>query len=338
MIRPGSDPAAIAEAAQRIRQGALVGFPTETVYGLGADASNDAAVALIFAAKGRPSDHPLIVHVASAAQVADYASDVPVFAARLIKAFWPGPLTLILPRRAGVAAAAAGGQNSIGLRCPAHPVALALLQACGTGLAGPSANRFGRVSPTTVQHVQEELGEDLLVLDGGPCEVGIESTIVDCTRGQPVLLRPGVLTRAQLEAACGQPVLDKDTPVHTQAPRASGTLESHYAPNARVRLMDAKALQATLDANTATSAAQASPGPVAVYARSPLRLSAPTLHRQMPGDAATAAQQLFAVLRELDALGVPEIWVQTPPQTPEWDGVRDRLNRAAADGAPPSRG
>ena len=339
MIRPGSDPAAIAEAAQRIRAGALVGFPTDTVYGLGADASNDAAVALIFAAKGRPPEHPLIVHVASAAQVADYASDVPAFAAKLIQAFWPGPLTLILPRRAGVAAAAAGGQNSIGLRCPAHPVALALLQACGTGLAGPSANRFGRVSPTTAQHVQEELGEDLLVLDGGPCEVGIESTIVDCTRGQPVLLRPGVLTRAQLEAACGQPVLDKDTPVHTQAPRASGTLESHYAPNARVRLMDALALQAGLDTlNTTAKGPAARPGTVAVYARSPLRLNAPSLHRQMPEDAAAAAQQLFAVLRELDALGVSQIWVQAPPDAPEWDGVRDRLSRAAADGSPPSRG
>jgi L-threonylcarbamoyladenylate synthase len=341
MIRPGSDPEAIAEAAQCIRAGALVGFPTETVYGLGADASNDAAVALIFAAKGRPPDHPLIVHVASAAQVADYASDVPEFAARLIAAFWPGPLTLILPRRAGVAAAAAGGQNSIGLRCPAHPVALALLQACGTGLAGPSANRFGRVSPTTALHVQEELGEDLLVLDGGPCAVGIESTIVDCTRGQPVLLRPGLLTRAQLEAACGQPVLDKDAPTTVAAPRASGTLESHYAPNARVRLMDALALQAALDAlnaNNSAAAAQASPGTVAVYARSPLRLNAPSLHRQMPDDAAAAAQQLFAVLRELDALGVSQIWVQAPPDAPEWDGVRDRLSRAAADGSPPSRG
>jgi L-threonylcarbamoyladenylate synthase len=341
MIRPGSDPEAIAEAAQCIRAGALVGFPTETVYGLGADASNDAAVALIFAAKGRPPEHPLIVHVASAAQVADYASDVPEFAARLIAAFWPGPLTLILPRRAGVAAAAAGGQNSIGLRCPAHPVALALLQACGTGLAGPSANRFGRVSPTTALHVQEELGEDLLVLDGGPCAVGIESTIVDCTRGQPVLLRPGLLTRAQLEAACGQPVLDKDAPTTVAAPRASGTLESHYAPNARVRLMDALALQAALDAlnaNNSAAAAQASPGTVAVYARSPLRLNAPSLHRQMPDDAAAAAQQLFAVLRELDALGVSQIWVQAPPDAPEWDGVRDRLSRAAADGSPPSRG
>jgi L-threonylcarbamoyladenylate synthase len=338
MIRHGSDPAAIAEAAERIRAGELVGFPTETVYGLGADASNDAAVALIFAAKGRPSDHPLIVHVASAAQVADYASEVPAFAARLIEAFWPGPLTLILPRRTGVAAAAAGGQNSIGLRCPAHPVALALLQACGTGLAGPSANRFGRVSPTTALHVQEELGEDLMVLDGGPCAVGIESTIVDCTRGQPVLLRPGLLTRAKLEAACGQPVLDKDAPVSVAAPRASGTLESHYAPNARVRLMDAMALQAALDAlnaNNATAAAQTSPGRVAVYARSPLRVNTPALHRQMPGDAAAAAQQLFAVLRELDALGVSEIWVQAPTEALEWDGVRDRLSRAAADGSPP---
>jgi L-threonylcarbamoyladenylate synthase len=338
MIRPGSDPAAIAEAAERIRAGELVGFPTETVYGLGADASNDAAVALIFAAKGRPSDHPLIVHVASAAQVADYASNVPDFAARLIQTFWPGPLTLILPRRTGVAAAAAGGQHSIGLRCPAHPVALALLKACATGLAGPSANRFGRVSPTTALHVQEELGNALMVLDGGPCAVGIESVIVDCTRGRPVLLRPGLLTRAQLEAACGQPLLDKDAPTTVAAPRASGTLESHYAPNARVRLMDAQSLQTALDAlnaNNAAAAAQASPGTFAVYARSPLRLNAPTLHRQMPEDAVAAAQQLFAVLRELDALGVSQIWVQAPPEAPEWDGVRDRLSRAAADGSPP---
>jgi L-threonylcarbamoyladenylate synthase len=242
-----------------------------------------------------------------------------------------------------VAAAAAGGQHSIGLRCPAHPVALALLTACGTGLAGPSANRCGRVSPTPALHVQEELGEDLLVLDGGPCAVGIESTIVDCTRGQPVLLRPGVLTCAQLEAACGQPVLDKDTPVKTsvktQAPRASGTLESHYAPNARVRLMDAKGLQTgldTLDSKAKDPAART--GTVAVYARSPLRMNTNILHKRMPEDAALAAQQLFAVLRELDASAVSEIWVQIPPDTPEWDGVRDRLNRAAADGSPPTRG
>jgi len=189
--------------------------------------------------------------------------------------------------------------------------------------------------------VQEELGDGLMVLDGGPCAVGIESTIVDCTRGRPVLLRPGLLTRAQLEAACGQPVLDKDAPVSVAAPRASGTLESHYAPNARVRLMDALALQTALDAleaNNSAAAAQISPGLVAVYARCTLRVSTPALHRQMPDEAAAAAQQLFAVLRELDALGVSQIWVQAPPDAPEWDGVRDRLSRAAADGSPPSRG
>ena len=166
MILPGLDSQAIVQAAHQIQAGALVSFPTETVYGLGADASNDQAVAGIFAAKGRPANHPLIVHVAEASQVSDYASSVPPFAARLIEAFWPGPLTVILPRKPGVASAAAGGQNSIGLRCPAHPVALAFLKACKTGVAGPSANRFGRVSPTTAQHVRDELGDALLVLDG----------------------------------------------------------------------------------------------------------------------------------------------------------------------------
>ena len=226
MILRGTDEAAMAEAARCIRAGELVAFPTETVYGLGADASSDAAVAKIFEAKGRPADHPLIVHVAGAAQVHDYASSVPPFAARLMQAFWPGPLTVILPRQEGVATAAAGGQNSIGLRCPSHPVALAFLKACATGVAGPSANRFGRVSPTTAAHVQDEFGDALLILDGGPCEVGIESSIVDCTRGRPVLLRPGVLRRAQLEVACGEPVLaPEDIDGDTAAPRASGTLE-----------------------------------------------------------------------------------------------------------------
>ena len=326
MILPGTDPQAIDDAARCIQAGGLVGFPTETVYGLGADASSDAAVAGIFAAKGRPANHPLIVHVADAAQVNDYASSVPPFAARLMQAFWPGPLTVILPRRDGVASAAAGGQNSIGLRCPAHPVALAFLQACNTGVAGPSANRFGRVSPTTAEHVAGEFGDDLLVLDGGPCAVGIESSIVDCTRGQPVLLRPGVLTRAQLEAACGQLVLDKDA-VQTigSAPRASGTLESHYAPNAKVRLMDAKSMQTALDLLGADAAH------IAVYARTLLRIQSPNvLYRRMPDDALATAQQLFSVLRSFDAQGVRLIWVETLPVDTEWDGVRDRLERAAA--------
>lgn len=326
MILPGTDPQAIAEAARRIQAGDLVGFPTETVYGLGADASSDAAVAGIFAAKGRPAEHPLIVHVADAAQVNDYARSVPPFAERLTKAFWPGPLTVILPRRGGVATAAAGGQDSIGLRCPSHPVALAFLKACGTGVAGPSANRFGRVSPTSAQHVAGEFGDALLVLDGGPCAVGIESSIVDCTRGQPVLLRPGVLTRAQLEAACGEPVLDPDDLQPAgDAPRAPGTLAAHYAPNAKVRLMNAQAIQTALDLLGADAAH------IAVYARAVPRVqSAQVLLRRMPDDAAATAQQLFAVLRDFDAQGIQLIWIEHPPASAEWDGVRDRLGRAAA--------
>ncbi|WP_457282400.1 L-threonylcarbamoyladenylate synthase [Polaromonas sp. P5_D5] len=328
MILPGTDPEAILEAARRIRAGGLVGFPTETVYGLGADASSDQAVAGIFEAKGRPSDHPLIVHVADAAHVDAYASSVPPFAARLMKAFWPGPLTVILPRKEGVAAAAAGGQDSIGLRCPSHPVALAFLKACDTGVAGPSANRFGRVSPTTAQHVQQEFGDSLLVLDGGPCDVGIESSIVDCTRGRPVLLRPGILTRAQLEAACGEAVLGKDEfeqKAPGDAPRASGTLEAHYAPDAKVRLMDAGPIQTALDLLGAEAAH------IAVYARSIVRIkSEKVLYRRMPDDALATAQQLFAVLRDFDAKGVKLIWIENPPAAAEWDGVRDRLQRAAA--------
>ena len=328
MIRPGTDPQALLEAASRIRAGALVGFPTETVYGLGADASSDGAVAGIFAAKGRPANHPLIVHVADAAQVTDYARSVPPFAARLMKAFWPGPLTVILPRREGVAQAAAGGQDSIGLRCPAHPVALAFLQSCGTGVAGPSANRFGRVSPTTAQHVAEEFGDALLVLDGGPCAVGIESSIVDCTRARPVLLRPGVLTRVQLEAACGEPVLDKeDLQVAGSAPRASGTLQAHYAPRAKVRLMDAAELQTLLD----LMGAEAAQAHIAIYARTvPTIRFAQVLFRRMPDDAPATAQQLFAVLRDFDDQGARLLWIEHPPATSEWDGVRDRLVRAAA--------
>ena len=321
-----------------------MGLPTETVYGLAADAENDAAIARIFTAKGRPADHPLIVHVLDASSVAHFASQVPDFAAKLIKAFWPGPLTLILPRRADVAAAAAGGQNSIGLRCPSHPVAQAVLKACLQpgedpqqphkpvwGIAAPSANQFGRVSPTTAKHVQGEFGDDLLILDGGPCTVGIESTIIDCTRGVPVLLRPGAVTREQVQAACGQPVLLKEELVSgdAPAPRASGTLESHYAPNAKVRLMDARALQTALDLLGADI--DGAGLVIATYSRVILKTrSSKVLRRRMPDDAAATAQQLFAVLRDFDAQGVKLIWIETPPDTPEWDGVRDRLQRASA--------
>jgi L-threonylcarbamoyladenylate synthase len=356
MILDGFAAESIAIAADRIRAGELLGLPTETVYGLAADAENDSAVAKIFSAKGRPADHPLIVHVLDEAGVAHFSDHVPDFAHPLIQAFWPGPLTLILPRRQGVAAAAAGGQDSIGLRCPSHPVAQALLKACLEpqknapslvwGVAAPSANQFGRVSPTTAAHVQGEFGADLLILDGGPCHVGIESTIIDCTRGMPVLLRPGAISREQVEAVCGQKVLLKDE-LNTQAapaPRASGTLESHYAPHAKVRLMDAKALQTALDLlgdgldgapvrdASHAAAGTVTPGPtIATYSRAILTTrSAKVLRRRMPDDADATAQQLFAVLRDFDAQGVKLIWIETPPETPEWDGVRDRLQRASA--------
>ena len=329
MILDGASPAAITQAVQAITAGQLLGLPTETVYGLAADAARPDAVARIFAAKGRPSNHPLIVHVADAAGVAHFARDVPSFAERLMAAFWPGPLTLILPRRLDVGEATAGGQDSIGVRCPSHPVAQAVLQALALatppvwGLAAPSANQFGRVSPTTAAHVAGEFGDSLLVLDGGPCGVGIESTIVDCTRGAPVLLRPGAISRAQVEAACGQR-LQGDAALG-EAPRASGTLEAHYAPAAKVRLMHAKALQTSLDLLGAEAAH------IAVYARTPLRmLSSQVLLRRMPDDAQATAQQLFSALRDFDTQGVKLIWVESVPDTAEWDGVRDRLQRASA--------
>jgi L-threonylcarbamoyladenylate synthase len=365
MILPALDATdaiqSIAACANFIRGGGIVGMPTETVYGLAADADNATAVTHIFAAKGRPSDHPLIVHVASTdggmSGVAHYCTKVPPFAQQLMSAFWPGPLTLILPRRDGVGAAAAGGQDSIGLRCPDHPVTQALLAALRNpspsqpdapvvwGLAAPSANRFGRVSPTTAAHVQSEfegLTPELPILDGGPCILGIESTIIDCTRGAPVLLRPGCITSNQVEAACGRKLLSKEelSAQGQNGPRASGTLESHYAPNAKVRLMDAKALQTALDmlgADIDKAAGTSAPPPltiaptIAVYARSPLKtLARSVLLQRMPTNAAAAAHELFAVLHAFDARGVKLIWVETPPAELQWDGVRDRLQRASA--------
>ena len=341
-------PDALATCAQAIRGGDLVGLPTETVYGLGADADNATAVARIFEAKGRPTDHPLIVHVAGfdggMSGVAHYATRVPPFAQQLMAAFWPGPLTLILPRRDGVGAAAAGGQATIGLRCPSHPVAQALLTALRKpeagerevwGIAAPSANRFGRVSPTTASHVHAEFGDALPILDGGPSEVGIESTIIDCTRGAPVLLRPGAITSAQVQEACGRALLSEEelAEVGKAAPKASGTLESHYAPEAQVRLMDARALQKALDmlGSDVDRSNDARPA-IAVYARAALKTSSSKiLLRKMPTDAAVAAHELFSVLRELDDAQVKLIWVETPPDGLAWDGVRDRLQRASAD-------
>ncbi|MEG0151244.1 MAG: L-threonylcarbamoyladenylate synthase [Comamonas sp.] len=332
MILDGKLDASVQAAAAALQNGQLLGLPTETVYGLAADSDNDAAVAQIFAAKGRPANHPLIVHVADAGAITCYAKEVPVFAQQLIDAFWPGPLTLILPRLPQAAKASTGGQDSVGLRCPSHPVAHAVLKACQQlqppvwGVSAPSANKFGRVSPTTAQHVATEFGDELLVLDGGACEVGIESTIVDCTRGVPVLLRPGSITRDDIQQACGLRPLSKDElPTHT--PRASGTLLAHYAPNAKVRLMDAKQLQSALDILGSEGKH------IAVYHRSPLRCASPAITlRAMPQQALETARELFGMLRDFDEIGAQLIWIETPPDTTDWEGVRDRLLRAAAAG------
>ena len=332
MILDGTLDASVQAAAETLQAGKLLGLPTETVYGLAADSDNDAAVAQIFSAKGRPANHPLIVHVADAAAITRYAKQVPVFAQQLIDAFWPGPLTLILPRLPDAAKASTGGQDSVGLRCPSHSVAHAVLKACQAlnppvwGVSAPSANKFGRVSPTTAQHVATEFGDDLLVLDGGACEVGIESTIVDCTRGVPVLLRPGAITRDDIERACGtRPLSKEELPAHT--PRASGTLLAHYAPNAKVRLMDAKRLQSALEMLGSEGKN------IAVYHRSPLRCTSPAIHlRAMPQQALATAHELFGTLRDFDEIGAQLIWIETPPDTADWEGVRDRLQRAAAAG------
>jgi L-threonylcarbamoyladenylate synthase len=325
VVLPGNDAEAIERAAEALASGRLVAFPTETVYGLGARADDDLAVSGIFRLKGRPADHPLIVHVTDANGALDFAGQLGDGARRLIDAFWPGPLTIIVPRAPGVAAAAAGGQDTIGLRCPAHPVAQALLAAARArgvhGVAAPSANRFGRISPTRAQHVVDEFGEDLIVLDGGDCEVGIESSIIDCSGVAPVLLRPGQIPRERIEAVLGAPLAAPGA----DSPRASGTLESHYAPRAKLRLMSAQML------NTALQMLGDSALKLAVYSRTVALPPGSRLERRtMPNDPDRAAHELFATLRELDATDLDLIWVEEPPSGAAWDGVRDRLSRAAA--------
>ncbi len=315
-------PEAIEEAADLLRAGELVGFPTETVYGLGADAANAGAVARIFAAKGRPSDHPVIVHLGSAAQIDDWARAVPPAARRLARHFWPGPLTMILPRGAGVPDAVTGGQPGVGLRVPAHPVAQRLLGAFGGGVAAPSANRFGRVSPTTALHVASELGNAVsLILDGGACDVGIESTIVDFTSagGRAVLLRPGGVDAAALADALGYPPL----PPAGDAPRASGTLAAHYAPTTPTLLVPAADIEPAIAQATA---AGRTIGMLAVAPGAPV----PGLRLWLAGgeDPSVYAHFLYRHLRTLDAARVDLILIEQPPESPAWMAVNDRLQRA----------
>jgi len=312
------DLASVAHAARLLEQGKLVAIPTETVYGLAADADNPEAVANIFSAKGRPSTHPVIVHVARDADLSHWAVDIPPQAAYLIQAFWPGPLTLILKRAPKVSDSVTGGQDSVGLRCPSHPVAQALLKnfrGGQGGIAAPSANRFGRVSPTTAQHVIDEFGEPGIgpvaaVLDGGPCTVGIESTIVDLTRLDthgPVLLRPGQISAQAIETVLGCALAQPDQ----AAPRVSGSLDAHYAPQTPLVLIASESVAST------TAALQAKQRQVAC-----LRITT---------DPHTCARDLYAQLRKLDQLGADVILVEQPPSHAEWQGINDRLRRAAFD-------
>lgn len=314
-------PHELARAVAALRAGQLVAFPTETVYGLGADAANESAVRRIFAAKGRPADHPVIVHLASAHMLNQWAATIPPMAERLAARFWPGPLTLIVPRAAHVLDVVTGGQSSVGLRVPDHPVAQALLQAFGGGIAAPSANRFGRISPTRAEHVRAELGDQVaIILDGGPTRVGVESTIIDVTGEQPTLLRPGQIPLAALEAALGQPLARRQP----GSPRAPGTLLSHYAPRTPVEIVPAKDLVARVQA--LHKAEQR----IAVLARQAESCGSPDVWwRVMPANADGYAHELYARLRELDALGADRIVVEAVPSDDDWIAVRDRLQRAA---------
>ena len=313
--------AVIAKAVALLRAGQVVALPTETVYGLGADALNPAAVARIFALKGRPADHPLIVHLPPDEPLESWAADVPPTARALAQAFWPGPLTMILARGARVPRAVTGGQDTVALRVPDHPVALALLRAFGSGIAAPSANRFGHLSPTTAAHVRDEFGDALpLVLDGGPCRVGIESTIVDLTRGTPVVLRPGAVSAADIaRVALGTDTTGDVNPA-APAPRASGLLARHYAPRTPAELVESAALPARLADLTALGQT------VGVLALGHSIGDGIVL----PNEAAAYSQGLYAALRALDRRGFSRLLIQAPPRDEPWRAVNDRLQRAVA--------
>jgi L-threonylcarbamoyladenylate synthase len=313
-------PDAIQHAAELLHQGKLVAIPTETVYGLGADASNADAVAKIFAAKGRPADHPLIVHLAYAAQIKDWAVDIPDAAWDLAREFWPGPLTIVLHKKATVPDAVTGCQDTVALRVPDNPVALWLLRVFGGGVAAPSANRFGRISPTLAQHVADELGDAVdYILDGGPCTVGVESTIVDLTDSRPTILRPGRITRSQLEA-----VLNIDVALKSQHKiRAPGMLATHYAPNTPAYLCDAADLQ-MLREQACSEGKQ-----VGVLVFSAGLADSPLQHvLQLPSEAEQYEPALYSALRDLDALGLDSILVERPPEQEAWMAVNDRLSKA----------
>jgi len=304
----------VRRAAQILRAGGLVAFPTETVYGLGADAANEKAVARLYAVKRRPADHPVIIHFAGTQAAFDWAREVPDAARKLAQKFWPGPLTLILKRSRQARDFVTGAQDTVGLRVPSHPVAQELLRLFDGAIAAPSANRFGLVSPTTAAHVRGDLDNDVdLVLEGGASDVGIESTIVDLSGATPVLLRPGHISKAEVEALIG-PVGEKNA----TSPRHSGGLERHYAPRTPAKMVPTYALDKAISVFKKRVA-------VLAFSRPDARVD---FWLRMPRDPHAYAQRLYAALRELDTAGCERILVEAPPDAPEWDAVRDRLRRA----------
>jgi L-threonylcarbamoyladenylate synthase len=322
---PTAYAAAIAEAARLLRAGRLVAFPTETVYGLGADALDAAAVAAIFAAKERPSFNPLIVHLADASWLPRVVRDVPPLAVRAAAVFWPGPLTLVLPRGPAVPDAVTAGLDTVGVRVPAHPVARALLQAADLPIAAPSANRYTRVSPTTAAHVLDQLaGRVDLVLDGGTAEVGIESTVLDLSGPHPVLLRPGGVSHAQLEAHLGPIARLAADPSGDTARRSPGLAERHYAPRARLRPFVADERPAVWQELRERHARGDRTGLLAFT----IAGATAAFVKELPSDPAACARDLYAALHALDAAGCAEAFVERPPAAPAWEAIADRLARA----------
>lgn len=313
----------LAEAVAALRRGEVIGLPTETVYGLAGDASNPEAIRRIYAIKGRPANHPVIVHLASADDVPRWAREYPPQAQALAARFWPGPLTLVLPRAAHVLPEVTGGQDTVALRVPAHPVAHAVLEAFGGGLAAPSANRYGRVSPTTAQHVREDLGADVaIVLDGGPSDVGLESTIVQCSDAGVRVLRPGRITAAEIAEVVGTA---SDTATGAaDVPRVPGSVTSHYAPTTPVRLVDPESL------SEAIAWARARGARVAVLTAGTAVSDAEVTGIDGSADPEVYGRGLYANLRQLDRAGASVILVVRPPEAPTWRAIHDRLTRAAA--------
>ncbi len=316
------DELVINQAVALLRQGRLVALPTETVYGLGADAKNPEAVKKIFAAKGRPADHPLIVHLPDMSALEDWAADIPESAWKLAGRFWPGPLTIVLKKRLDVPSEVTGGQPTVALRVPDHPVALQVLKAFGGGIAAPSANRFCRISPTHASHVEEELGDQVdLILDGGPCQVGLESTIIDLSGLTPKLLRPGQTGKSEIEAVLGQLLA---LPEENEKIHAPGAMEVHYAPSTRTILCSKDQINNLKFSGPLNSDSKI--GLLSFTKENP-GLFLKTL--QMPENFGDYGQSLYANLRNLDHAGLDFILIEQPPQTEEWRGVNDRLTKAA---------